>query len=88
MLSTAFEQFGSWLRIARMTQRTRKLIGTIILVVFLILYLDVAAAVGNRVIANASGLVQALYYCVAGLLWVPPAILLLRWMARPDCDPG
>ncbi|MHA1133725.1 MAG: DUF2842 domain-containing protein [Alphaproteobacteria bacterium] len=29
-------------------------------------------------------LLQAAYFLVAGLLWVIPAGLLIRWMQRPD----
>ena len=36
---------------------------------------------------NASKPADLLYYVVAGLLWVLPAGLLVRWMQRPDPAP-
>ena len=67
-----------------MTSRTRKLIGTVALLVFLVLYTSVAAAIGSGRITEAPALAQFAYFLVAGLLWVLPAALLIRWMQRPD----
>ena len=67
-----------------MTTRVRKLIGTVALLVFLTVYVWIAAAIGSGRLAQAPALAQALYYLVAGLLWVLPAGLLIRWMQRPD----
>ncbi len=67
-----------------MTARARKLVGTIAILVFLFAYVWVAAAVGSGRIAQAHGLVQLAYYLVAGLLWVLPAGIVIRWMQRPD----
>jgi hypothetical protein len=68
-------------------QRQRKLVGTVILLVFLTVYSVIAAFVGAAVLPGASGLVQLLYYVVAGLLWTVPAGALIGWMQRPDADP-
>ena len=67
-----------------MTQRFRKLAGTVVLLIFLTLYAWIAAAIGSGRIAHAPALAQGVYYLVAGLLWVVPAGLLIRWMQRPD----
>jgi len=67
-----------------MSVRTRKLVGTVVLLVFLVLYAWLAAAIGSGRIAEARGHVQLAYFLVAGLLWVIPAGLLIRWMQRPD----
>jgi Protein of unknown function (DUF2842) len=67
-----------------MTARLRKLIGTVALLVFLGLYVWVAAAVGSGRIAEAPAVLQLAYFLVAGLLWVIPAALLIRWMQRSD----
>lgn len=64
--------------------RLRKFIGTVLLVVFVIIYVLIAMSVAATRLPGTSHLVQALYYAVAGLLWVLPAGLLIRWMARPD----
>ncbi|MBN8995898.1 MAG: DUF2842 domain-containing protein [Rhizobiales bacterium] len=66
-----------------MTVRTRKFIGTIVLVVFLCVYALVVMAISVKL--PTWGVVgQTIYYAAAGLLWVIPAGLLIKWMQRPD----
>ena len=67
-----------------MTARPRKLLGTVALLVFLVLYTWVAAAIGSGRITDAPAYAQFAYFLAAGLLWVIPAGLLIRWMQRPD----
>ena len=67
-----------------MTVKTRKLIGTVVLLVFLAAYALVVASIGAGRITTASPLAQLAYFVVAGLAWVVPAGLLVRWMQRPD----
>lgn len=64
--------------------RTRKFIGTIILMLFLAVYAIVAMAFAASQILGGSYLVQVIYFFTAGLAWVLPAGLLVRWMQRPD----
>ena len=42
------------------------------------------AGLAQSVLTNINGFVAAIYYVVAGLGWVLPAIPLISWMARPD----
>lgn len=67
-----------------MRARTRKLIGTVALLIFLALYAWAAAAIGAGRITLAPHWVQLAYFLTAGLAWVIPAGLLIRWMQRPD----
>jgi hypothetical protein len=67
-----------------MTLRTRKLVGAIALLVFLALYALAAMMVAIVLQVSASKLVELIYYPVAGLLWVLPAMWLVKWMQRPD----
>lgn len=67
-----------------MSIRTRKLIGTVALLVLLITWALVAMALAQSVLTNINGFVAAIYYVVAGLGWVLPAMPLVRWMARGD----
>ncbi len=67
-----------------MAARTRKLIGTILLLVFLALYAWVAGVIGAGRITLAPAWAQFAYFVTAGLAWVLPAGLLIRWMQRPD----
>lgn len=68
-----------------MTIRTRKLVGTVVLMLFLAIYalLAMAAAIVLQV-NQASKLTELGYYVVAGLIWVVPAGAIISWMSRPD----
>lgn len=72
------------LLVSAMTMRTRKFIGVIILALFLVAYSIVAMAIGASQVVGGSHIAQVIYFFVAGLLWVIPAGILIRWMQRPD----
>lgn len=67
-----------------MTIRTRKLVGAVALIAFLALYALVAMMVAIVLQVSDSKAVELIYYPVAGLLWVLPAMWLVKWMQRPD----
>lgn len=69
-----------------MPMRIRKLIGAFALLALVTVWSLTAMALAQSVLTNINGLVAALYYVVAGLGWVLPAMLLVKWMARPDAD--
>jgi hypothetical protein len=62
----------------------RKLIGAVVLVVFVLVYALVAMTIGAAKLPGTSLLVQTLYFAIAGLIWVIPAGLIIKWMQRPD----
>jgi hypothetical protein len=66
--------------------RTRKLIGTVALLMLVSLWGLLAMALAQSVLTNINGWVATIYYVVAGLGWVLPAMPLISWMARPDAD--
>ena len=66
--------------------RMRKLVGSIVLILFLIVYALIAMSIGSGRIAESRHPAQALYYLIAGILWVLPAGFLVRWMQKPDPD--
>ncbi len=67
-----------------MTIRTRKLLGTIALMVFLTAYAFVAMLVAAALQVNSSKWVEIAYYVIAGLAWVIPAGAIIWWMQKPD----
>jgi Protein of unknown function (DUF2842) len=67
-----------------MSVRTRKLIGAVGLFALVIVWGLLAMALAQSVLTNINGFVAAIYYIVAGLGWVVPAMPLIKWMARPD----
>lgn len=72
------------LLVLRMNIRIRKFIGTILLVLFLVAYAFVAMALGASKIVGGPYILQVIYFLIAGLAWIIPAGILIRWMARPD----
>lgn len=67
-----------------MRQRQRKLAGTVILLIVLTIYALAAMVLGAALIPRLSNLGVLLFHAAAGLLWVIPAALLVKWMQRPD----
>lgn len=70
-----------------MTIRKRKLVGAILLIAFLSVYALAAMMVAVVLQVGGSKLAEIVYYPVAGLAWLPPAMWLVRWMQRPDAAP-
>jgi hypothetical protein len=64
--------------------RTRKLVGTVALFVLVTLWALLAMALAQAPVISANRWLATLYYVVAGLGWVLPAMPLIWWMARPD----
>ena len=69
-----------------MRQRTRKLIGTIVMILFVLAYGPVAMALMESRIMEAPQWVQVIAYLVIGLAWIIPVMPLIRWMQKPDPD--
>lgn len=67
-----------------MTARTRKLIGAVVLLVWVVVYALLAMVVAVILQVNGGIVTEVAYYFVAGLAWVPPAMLVVSWMQRPD----
>jgi hypothetical protein len=67
-----------------MSIRTRKLIGTVGLLLLVMVWGLFAMALAQSVLTDINGFVAAIYYVVAGLGWVLPAMPLISWMAKPD----
>jgi hypothetical protein len=72
------------IRRASMSIRIRKLIGTVALLVLVSVWGLLAMALAQSVLTDINGFVAAIYYVVAGLGWVLPAMPLISWMAKPD----
>jgi hypothetical protein len=68
--------------------RTKKLIGAIVTLLWLPVYALLAMALGLRVLPHAGGILQFLYYAVAGMAWIVPIGLMLPWMSREPWEHG
>lgn len=67
-----------------MTIRTRKFLGTIALLMLVAVWSLLGMAVAQMPWLANSGLLQAIFYVVAGMGWVLPAMPIVSWMVRPD----
>jgi RsiW-degrading membrane proteinase PrsW (M82 family) len=67
-----------------LTARTRKLIGTLLLIPVTLAYMVAAGAIYASFLGAAPWWVLILYFAIAGLGWFFPAAWIVRWMARPD----
>jgi hypothetical protein len=67
-----------------MSARSRKFVGTIALLVLVSVWGLLAMALAQSVLTDINSWVATIYYVVAGLGWVLPAMPLISWMARPD----
>jgi hypothetical protein len=67
-----------------MTIRTRKFIGTLALLLLVVVWSLLGMTAAQTPWLASSRLLQAVYYVVAGIGWVLPAMPIVSWMARPD----
>jgi hypothetical protein len=67
-----------------MTIRTRKFLGAIALILLAAVWSLTMMAVAQMPLLAQSGLLQAIFYVVAGMGWVLPAMPIVSWMSRPD----
>lgn len=71
-----------------MSIRLRKLIGAAALLLLVVVWSLIAMALAQLPAIKANRLVETAYYVIAGLGWVLPAMLLIRWMVRSDPPPA
>jgi hypothetical protein len=67
-----------------MRKRTRKLVGTIGMVAFVIVYAPIAMALAESRILEAPQAVQIIAYILLGFAWIFPLMPVIRWMEKPD----
>jgi len=67
---------------AGMNVRSKKLIGTILILIWLPVYALLASGLAVLILPRASGIASFLFYAVAGMLWAVPVGLLFPWMMR------
>ena len=70
-------------RLAQMPLRLRKFIGVIALFVVVIVWALLAMALAQIPSIRENAVASVLYYVIAGIGWVLPAMPLVRWMSRP-----
>jgi len=63
-----------------MTPHTKKLIGAILSLIWLVIYALFATGLAVRILPHATWYVSLLFYALAGLVWMVPIGLALPWM--------
>ncbi len=61
-------------------KRWRHLLVALLVVPALTLYI-IAAMVLSQYITGFSGVIDLVYYIIAGLAWIPGAAIVIRWLA-------
>jgi hypothetical protein len=67
-----------------MPQRLKSLIGTVLLIILVVVYALIATMVAVAQLAESGPLVHLAYFFFSGLLWVLPAMAIIKWMATPS----
>lgn len=73
-----------------MPLRLKKLIGSILLVALVVIYALVATAIATARLAESGPLVHLAFFLFSGILWVLPAMGIIKWLMlppRPAKDP-
>jgi hypothetical protein len=66
-----------------MSVRFRKLIGAVALFVLVLAWALIAMAIAQSPAIRDNTVLSVLYYVIAGLGWVLPAMPLVSWMSGP-----
>ncbi|MFO1236451.1 MAG: DUF2842 domain-containing protein [Alphaproteobacteria bacterium] len=65
-----------------MPVRLKKLIGTLLILVWIFFYVLFALKLAVTVLPNAHWTVQLAFYAFAGLAWIVPPGFLIQWMSE------
>ena len=65
-----------------MSPRNKKLIGAIVMLVWIPVYALIAALLAIKILPHAGGIMTFFYYAVAGTLWTLPIAAMIPWMNR------
>ncbi len=66
-----------------MPVRLRKLLGTVLIVVLVVLYALVATTVASYRLAQSPWWIHLLFFSISGVIWIIPAMFIIRWMEKP-----
>lgn len=66
-----------------MVPRLRSFIGTVLIIILVIVYALAATTFATLLLGTSPWWVHFLYFLISGLLWILPAMLIIKWMAGP-----
>lgn len=67
-----------------MPKTLRKLIGTVAIIILVLVYAFLATMIASATLGQSHWTVHLLYFFFTGLLWVLPAMWIIKWMEKPD----
>ncbi|MEL7481761.1 MAG: DUF2842 domain-containing protein [Pseudomonadota bacterium] len=68
-----------------MTSSTRKIVASIVLIVFIIGYIFAVGSLSGQ-LAGAPRALQLIFYVIAGFAWALPLKPVFAWMNAPSAD--
>ncbi len=71
-----------------MSMRWKKFLGVFLLIGIIGIYVLLVMRVAVAILPSAGGIVQFLFYAVAGMAWVVPVRYLIVWMNTPGRKDG
>lgn len=54
------------------------------MVSFMVVYCLLAMTLTAEYLLDYSGVVQLIVFIIAGILWLPPVMMLIKWMQKAD----
>jgi hypothetical protein len=66
--------------------RQRKFVGLVATIVFLVAYALIAMAIGGQYVVGHGAAIELPAFILLGVGWIPVAMVLIRWMSRPDTE--
>ena len=67
-----------------MTQRQRKFVGVLLILASVVAVAVVGTWIYLTFLAGQAPLILIVFFAIAGLAWIVPAMWIIRWMVRPD----
>ena len=61
-----------------MKKRSKKLIGSIIIILYLIIYALIAMKIGTEILNQSSAILQTVYYGISGIVWIIPVMIIMK----------
>lgn len=67
-----------------MTQRQRKAVGTVLTLITLVIWTVLGMWIYETWLVGAHNLIHLGFFVLFGLAWIFPAMVVIRWMQKPD----
>ena len=64
--------------------RLKKLIGSFMILAIAIIYALAATTIAAAKLGDSSSLVHLAYFGLTGILWIVPAMFIIKWMSKDN----